>query len=705
MKQLITMMIILLLLWVSVGVVYSSDRESREVTMDEKTEHGPNGNVGTYKGRSEELNIDIVKTHQKISDTQGGFTGVLDNDDRFGQSVTGLGDLDGDGVTDIVVGAPDDDDGGTDRGAVWILFLNNDGTVKAHQKISDTQGGFTDTLDNEDYFGISVSNIGDLDGDGAEDLAVGAYLDDDGGSARGAVWLLFLNTDGTVKAHQKLSDTQGGFTGTLDDGDCFGHRVTDLGDLDGDGVEDLAVGAYGDDDDDDGGDRTGAVWLLFLNANGTVKAHQKISDIEGNFTGTLDELDFFGFSVTGLGDLDGDGVEDLAVGAFGDDDGGSARGAVWLLFLNTDGTVKSHQKISDTQGGFTGNLDDGDCFAGVTDIGDLDGDGTTDIAVGAWQDDDGGTERGAVWILSLNADGTVKGHQKISDTQGGFTGNLDNENFFGRSVSDIGDLDGDGITDIAVGGWQDDDGGPSRGAVWILFLNDKPSFGTIWNTPLTTGDVAVFSVNVTDVIGGVNEVRLNFAVNDGNYYNWSITNRTGKSWHIEITLPSHATSIKYFFWVSDTYGNGNKNDENTLGVVDNDIPVLVEERTTQIPTTGDPFTLLLDAGDNIGVHGVIARYKFDDNVERDKSMVLDTDGLWNLTITVPTEASILNYCFYIMDTAGNYLKATRPPKIVLDNDKPTYNGIGSVTPETGGILNISVAISDNVLVERLFIIF
>ncbi len=92
---------------------------------------------------------------------------------------------------------------------------------------------------------------------------------------------------------------------------------------------------------------------------GTVLSHQKISDTEGGFKGALDKGDEFGSSVASLGDLDGDGVGDVAVGATDDDDGGENRGAVWILFLNPDGTVKSHQKISDTEGGFTGKLNDG----------------------------------------------------------------------------------------------------------------------------------------------------------------------------------------------------------------------------------------------------------------------------------------------------------------------------------------------------------
>jgi cysteine-rich repeat protein len=144
---------------------------------------------------------------------------------------------------------------------VWILLLNPDGTVKSQQKISGTQGGFSGTIDDADWFGYAVASLGDLDGDGMGELAVGAVGDDDGGSDRGALWILSLNPSGTVKSHRKISSTQGGFTGTLDGSDCVGGNVASLGNLLGDGVGDLAVSAEGDDD---GGPDRGAVWILFL---------------------------------------------------------------------------------------------------------------------------------------------------------------------------------------------------------------------------------------------------------------------------------------------------------------------------------------------------------------------------------------------------------------------------------------------------------
>ncbi|MCH8962324.1 MAG: FG-GAP repeat protein, partial [Bacteroidetes bacterium] len=198
-------------------------------------------------------------------------------------------------------------------------------------------------------------------------------------------------------------------------------------------------------------------------------APQKISATHPGSLDRLHDADDLGRSVASLGDLDGDGVSDLAVGALQDDDGGGANGAVWILFLNENGTVKARQKISSTQGAFSGRLENSGFFVPVARLDDLDGDGVPELAVGAPEDDGGGDSRGAVWILFLKSDGTVKGHQKISDTEGGFTGRLENSDRFGSVVASLGDLDGDGTSELAVGAIRDNDGGLAHGAVWVLF--------------------------------------------------------------------------------------------------------------------------------------------------------------------------------------------------------------------------------------------
>jgi hypothetical protein len=432
---------------------------------DDDTDENPSGGDPIFKLR--------VSDEQKISADSGDFNGSLSNGDQFGSAVADLGDLEADGVRDLAVGAPFDDDDGDDRGAVWVLFMDDNGRVDQEQKISSDAGGFLGDLDDDDLFGSAVAGIGDLNGDGVFDMATGVPGDDDGGTDRGAVWVLFLDDRGRVRREQKLADGVGGFRGDLDDDDHFGSAVADIGDVNGDGITDLAVGAP---NDDDGSDNAGAVWILFMEVDGRVATWQKISTSDGGFNGNLDANDHFGAAVAGIGDLDSDGIPDLAVGAPRGDDNGTDRGAVWVLFLDDSGRVRREQKLADGTGGFDANLDDDDRFgSAVAGVADLNEDGIRDLAVGAPNDDDGSDNAGAIWILMMETDGRVDGWQKVSESEGGFDGNLKSDDHFGAAISGLGnlglDLDNSELADLAVGAPGDDDDGEDQGAVWILFMD------------------------------------------------------------------------------------------------------------------------------------------------------------------------------------------------------------------------------------------
>jgi cysteine-rich repeat protein len=363
------------------------------------------------------------------------------------------------------------------------------GDVMSFQKVSDGDGYLSDPitpgnpgglLSDGDRFGISSAGLGDLDGNGVDDIAVGAHFDGDGGVQRGAVYVLFLNADGTVKQRAKISDTQGNLSGPgngggeLPDIQKFGTSIANLGDVNGDGVVDLAVGSA----------NPGSVWILMLDTDASVKSKMRLADGFGGIPSGALPAEGFNFpGLAGVGDVNGDGIPDLVAGTTDADDGGTNRGALHVLFLRRNGSVRAIQTLSDTQGRLSGTgnpggfLLDGDAFGvSATALGDLDGDGVTEIAVGAHLDDAGGTDRGAVYVLFLNRDGTVKPGKTVRITTGGvggFGGTLDDSDRFGRRVKSVGDLDGDGVVDLAVSADRDDDGGlTDSGAVWLLFLTN-----------------------------------------------------------------------------------------------------------------------------------------------------------------------------------------------------------------------------------------
>ncbi len=412
-----------------------------------------------------------ISSTVKLANNLNGGPALL-NGDSFGFAVAPIGDLNHDGVPDLAIGALDDNTGGSARGAVYVAFMQPDGTISSTVKLADnTHGG--PTLTNFNYFGSAVAAIGDLNHDGVPDLAIGAQGDAGGGTDSGAVYLAFMQADGTISSTVKLANnTHGG--PSLADHDNFGNAVALIGDLNHDGVPDLAIGAPGDA----GGVGRGAVYVAVMKADGTISSTVKLAD-NTNGGPALADNDLFGTAVAAIGDLNHDGVPDLAIGAFGDSTGGAQRGAVYVGLLQPGGTLGQLQSAPTTRlasGTHGGPLLPDSSYLGsaVTVIGDLNHDGVPDLAIGADGDAGGGNSRGAVYIARMRADGTISSTVKLADnTHGGPP--LADFDFFGRSVAAIGDLNHDGVPDLAIGAYGDAGGG----AVYIAFMHED---GTISST-------------------------------------------------------------------------------------------------------------------------------------------------------------------------------------------------------------------------------
>ncbi len=289
--------------------------------------------------------------------------------DGVGQACAKLGDIDGDGNADFIVGAPAEDSNGTSSGAIYIVDGPAFGTVSlayADAKIIGEAEG--------DMAGDTLSPAGDTDGDGVQDMLIGVRGDDGGGEGAGAAYVVL----GSSASDMSLASADAKLTGEAA-GDAAGYGVGSAGDINSDGYDDLLVGAP--QAADSSGAVVGAAYLLL----GPVTADLALSSADAILRGE-DSSDWAGWSVTGAGDVDADGIDDILVGAPYRDTGAYWGGSVYLLL----GPVSGEHSLSTADiemSGATSSEMAGYTLAGT---GDSNGDGYDDILIGSpWYDGDG----------------------------------------------------------------------------------------------------------------------------------------------------------------------------------------------------------------------------------------------------------------------------------------------------------------------------
>lgn len=402
-----------------------------------------------------------VKSFTKISAAPNSL-GDLPTLKNLGIGVCMINDMDGDGVNEIAAFSAA---GSGFTGNVLIMKLNANGTVKTpFTRLGQNLGGISLPTTGMQQFGYGIANMGDLNGNGIDELAIGGGTGD-------FVLITYLNAGGTADSFKKIAQGENGMNDPLTSGSSFGWSVANIGDLDHDGINDLAVGDPGDNN------FRGAVRILFMNANQTVKSVTKIGDNVGGFT-SLMSYDQFGKGLASLGDLDKDGNPDIMVGAPSWNVNGKPR--VYSIFLNTDGTVKSYNTMETGTTSFPDTVQATSYFGGeVCAIGDLDGDSVVDMAISDSYFDTAGTDKGRIWIAFMKPDGSAKSFQRIGEYVGGFNNALDSIDVFGDGMCPIGDFNNDGIFDICVSAPLDDDGDPSNwernsGALYFLHLDGVP---------------------------------------------------------------------------------------------------------------------------------------------------------------------------------------------------------------------------------------
>jgi len=371
-------------------------------------------------------------------------------EDNSGSGVSGVGDVNGDGYDDILIGAFHNNEGGDNAGQSYLIFGKPSGW-SMDTSLSSADASFIGE-ESGDYSGSCLSGAGDVNGDGYDDILIGVDSNDEYGSYTGQTYLIFGKPTGWSK-DTDLSSADASFVGE-DGSDHCGYSVSGASDVNGDGYDDILITSIWD-----------KVYLIFGKPTGwSMDTPMSNANADASFMGE-DSQDYCGASVSGAGDVNGDGYDDILIGAPYNDDGGENTGQAYLVFGKATGWTFDTD-LSAVDASFQGeNVNDNSSIP-VSGAGDVNGDGYDDILIGAYGNDEGGDLAGQTYLILGKSFGWGM-DTNLSNADASFIGE-ESGDCSGSRLSGAGDVNGDGNHDIIIGASGNDQGGENSGKTYLI---------------------------------------------------------------------------------------------------------------------------------------------------------------------------------------------------------------------------------------------
>lgn len=426
---------------------------------------------------------------------------------RAGTSVASAGDINGDGIDDLIIGAPYTF-GSTSPGAAYVVFGRSEfsGAVDLSALSANDNTGFKIVGNTAgDQAGSSVAGLGDVNGDGIDDVIIGAPYAGPNGNSSGASYVVFGRDKDTPFPTTLSVNDLNGSNGFQINGevasDSAGSSVAGPGDINGDGVSDILIGAS---IPSPGSTSTsGAAYVVYGQANGFTTPVELSALTNQTGLRLLAEVpgDYLGAHVAGAGDINGDGVNDFLIGSPFDDANGAYSGVTYVVFGQANSTLTTPLDLDNLSGadGFRINGAAGDHVGYSGDgIGDINGDGIADVLVGAYQAGSAGA--GYVIFGRTGAVGPVLETTALLGDLGFRINGTGAGDFTGYSAAGAGDINGDGYSDLIIGALRADINGSDSGSAFVVFGNTTvatPSESTVDFSGVlfeTASDVQVLTI-------------------------------------------------------------------------------------------------------------------------------------------------------------------------------------------------------------------